>query len=249
MPPFNPPTLRTLAVDYSDSGSGERFEGYVVAPADLSPRLPCVVLAHDWSGLTEPTMRLAERYARLGYVCFALDAYGKGVRGDPLGDNAALMDPLMRDRRLLRQRLLAGFDAASGFPGVDAARMAAVGYCFGGLCALDLARAAPPNLLAAVSFHGALQAPGAVPPRRIDASVLLLHGWEDPVAPPADVLAIARELTDAGADWQLHAYGHALHAFTFDGAVFPERGIVYDRRADVRSWAAMRAHLDGVFRQ
>lgn len=247
MPCSHPPALQKFAVDYTDSDG--RFEGYAVAPAGLSTPLPCVVLAHDWSGLTAPTMRLAERYAGLGYVCFALDAYGKGARGDPLGDNAFLMEPLMRNRPLLRQRLLAGFGAARALPGVDAARMAAVGYCFGGLCALDLARAAPANLLAAVSFHGALQPPQALAPRSIDASVLLLHGWEDPVAPPADVMAIARELTEAGADWQLHAYGHALHAFTFEDAAFPERGIVYDRHADARSWAAMRAHLEEAFKR
>lgn len=238
--------LRGSSIDYTDSGT--IFEGVVVAPAESSAPLPCIVLAHDWSGLTAPTMRLAERYAGLGYVCVALDAYGKGVRGDPLGDNARLMDPLMRDRPLLRRRLLAGFAAASAFPGVDPARMAAVGYCFGGLCALDLARAAPANLRAAVSFHGALQPPDGLAPCRIDARVLLLHGWEDPVAPAADVLAIARELTEAGADWQLHAYGHAQHAFTFEAAAFPERGIVYDGRADERSWAAMRAHLAEAFR-
>jgi len=244
----HPPSadLRKTSIDYTDSDTV--FEGYAVSPAHASAPLPCIVLAHDWSGLTAPTMRLAERYAGLGYVCVALDAYGKGVRGDPVGVNALLMDPLMRDRSLLRRRLLAGFKAASAFPGVDPARMAVVGYCFGGLCALDLARAAPVNLRAAVSFHGVLQPPAALAPGRIGASVLLLHGWEDPVAPPPDVLAVGRELTEAGADWQLHAYGHAQHAFTFEGAAFPERGIVYDRRADERSWAAMRAHLAEAFR-
>lgn len=247
MPHSSPIALRALAVDYSDSDTV--FEGYAVAPCHASTPLPCIVLAHDWSGLTTPTMRLAERYAGLGYVCVAIDAYGKGMRGDPSGDNTALMQPLLRDRALLRRRLLAGFEAARALAGVDPARMAAVGYCFGGLCALDLARAAPANLRASVSFHGVLQAPDAAPSARIDASVLLLHGWDDPVAPPADVLAITRELTRAGADWQLHAYGHAQHAFTFKDAAFPERGIVYDRSADERSWAAMRAHLAEAFRR
>ncbi|MCY1217562.1 Dienelactone hydrolase family protein [compost metagenome] len=153
------------------------------------------------------------------------------------------MNPLLSDRALLRQRLLAGLEAAKALSGVDASRMAVVGYCFGGLCALDLARAAPPDLLAAISVHGVLQPPLIGEQAPITASVLLLHGWEDPVAPPKDVLCIAKELTEAGADWQLHAYGHARHAFTFEGANFPERGIVYDAAADRRSWAAMRAFL------
>ena len=233
--------LHTRTIDYADGGT--LFEGYAVAPPGGAGRRPCVVLAHDWSGLNDVIKRRAERFAALGYISFALDAYGKGVRGDPVGDNAHLMDPLLEDRALLRRRLLAGVGAAGRLPGVDGTRMAVVGYCFGGLCALDLARANAAGLKAAISVHGGLRPPDLGVQRPITASVLLLHGWEDPVAPPADVLAIARELTQAGADWQLHAYGHAQHAFTFEGANFPERGIVYDRRADQRSWGAMRRHL------
>ncbi len=231
-------------VAYADGD--EQFEGYAVVPDGVASQCACVVLTHDWSGLTGPTKRLAHRYAALGYICFALDAYGKGLRGDPVGVNAHLMEPLMQDRALLRRRLLAGYAAAQRFPGVDDTRMAVVGYCFGGLCALDLARAGAANLKAAVSFHGGLQAPGLETAARIEASVLLLHGWEDPFVPPDDVLAIGRELTEAKADWQLIAYGHALHAFTFEDANFPERGIVYNEKADRRSWAAMRNHLSAT---
>ncbi|KQT65836.1 dienelactone hydrolase [Aureimonas sp. Leaf460] len=236
--------FRTRAIHYSDGET--RFEGHVVIQQPASGKTPCIVLLHDWSGLTEPTMRLAERYAGLGWICIALDLYGEGVRGDPLGDNSALMNPLMEDRALLRRRLMAGFDAACRFEGVDETRIAAIGYCFGGLCALDLARAGPANLKAAISFHGGLQPPAFADQPAIGASILLLHGWEDPIVPPADVLAITRELTDARADWQLHVYGHARHAFTFEGANAPERGVVYDPIADERSWAAMRSHLDAA---
>ncbi len=236
---------RTEAIVYP--GDGMEFEGYVALPHKDASKRPCVVLAHDWSGLNDPIRRLAERYADLGYICFALDVYGKGVRGDPLGDNSALMMPLLDDRACLTRRLLAGFEAACRIDGVDAGRMAAIGYCFGGLCALDLARAAPPNLKAVVSFHGGLQAPPVAPQAPITASILLLHGWEDPIVPRSDVLAIADELTAAGADWQLHAYGHARHAFTFEGARFPERGVVYDEASDKRSWAAMKWHLATAF--
>lgn len=238
----------TQAIDYSCDGN--IFEGYVVTPQlHQDQQRPCIVLAHDWSGLTDPTRRLAARYADLGYICFALDAYGKNVRGDPLGDNAHLMNPLLGDRAQLGRRLLAGLEAASRFPGVDRARMAAVGYCFGGLCALDLARAAPEQLLAAVSFHGVLRAPEIGSGKKIHSSILLLHGWEDPIAPPDDVIAIAKELTTAGADWQLHAYGHAKHAFTFEGANLPHYGVLHDRKADERSWAAMCTHLKSAFNE
>jgi len=229
-------------VEYSDGKT--EFEGYIVSPRKAGSSSACILLAHDWSGLTEPTKRLAHRYAGLGHFCFALDIYGKGVRGDPLGDNTPLMSPFMDDRALLRDRLLAGYAAARRLPGVDDTRMAAVGYCFGGLCALDLARAGPPNLKAAVSFHGGLRSPMLESPNAIDASILILHGWEDPFVPPEDVEAIAAELTSAGADWQIHAYGHAMHAFTFEQAKFPDRGIAYEPTADKRSWAAMRSHLE-----
>lgn len=226
---------------YSD---GElTFEGYVVVPEPDGEKQACILLAPDWSGLTDPTKRLAEKYAALGYVCLALDVYGKGVRGDPIGDNSHLMGPLMDDRGLLRRRLLAGYEAVQRIPGVDVKRIAVVGYCFGGLCALDLARAGPQNLQAAVSFHGGLTAPDLRVSERINASILLLHGWADPLVPREEVLAISDELTLAGADWQLHIYGHAQHAFTFEGATFPERGVVYDGKADERSWEAMRVHL------
>lgn len=234
--------LRGQEIEYTDGDT--QFEGYVVVPETAVAGRACVVLTHDWSGLTAPTKRLAARYAALGYACFALDVYGKGVRGDPVGDNSNLMNPLIEDRALLQRRLLAGYDAAQRFPGVDGERMSVVGYCFGGTCALDLARGNPPNLKAAVSFHGGLKSPNPGGDHPISASILLLHGWDDPMAPPEDVLEIADELTAAGADWQLHVYGHAQHAFTFEDANFPERGIVYDRKADERSWAAMRHHLD-----
>lgn len=239
------PALERESVDYTDGSTV--FEGYVARPADLTQDVPCVLLAHEWSGLNGAMNQIADRIAALGFVSFAVDVYGKGLRGDELGDNSHLMDPLMADRGLLRRRLLAGLSTAVRQPRVDASRIAAVGYCFGGLCALDLARAALPELRAVISVHGGLQPPRIGPQTHIGASILLLHGWEDPIVPAADVLAIATELTDAGADWQLHAYGHARHAFTFAGANFPERGIVYDAKADRRSWHAMKAFLAEQF--
>jgi dienelactone hydrolase len=122
---------------------------------------------------------------------------------------------------------------------VEASKIVVMGYCFGGLCALDLARAAPQGLVGAISIHGDLRPPGLTTQPKIEASVLVLHGWDDPIAPPADVLAICTELTEAGADWQLHAYGHAMHAFTFVGADMPEKGIKYDRTASERSWISV----------
>ncbi len=235
----------TGRVDYVDGDVA--CEGFVAyEEARSGERRPCVLLAHDWSGRLAHIDELTEGLARLGYVGFALDVYGKGVRGEVAGDNSGLMNPFLADRAMLARRLKAGLAAARAHEAVDPARVAVVGYCFGGLCALDLARSGVEGLRGAVSIHGVLGPPGLGPQGPISASVLVLHGWEDPLAPPGAVLALARELTEAGADWQLHAYGHAMHAFTAEGLNFPERGIAYDALADRRSRAAMRQFLEEV---
>lgn len=239
------PTLRTERVEYA--GDDTIFEAYVAVPEPAETARPGILLAHDWSGLNVGMQRVADRIATLGYVSFAIDLYGKGVRGDETGDNSHLMAPLLNDRGLLLRRLLAGLAAAKRHANVDPGRIAIMGYCFGGLCALDLARAVPAGLVAAISFHGVYAPPRLEPQAPINAKILLLHGWEDPFAPPSDVISLARELTAAGADWQLHAYGHALHAFTFSRANAPERGIAYNAAADRRSWAAMTAFLGETF--
>lgn len=232
--------------EYSDGG--ELFEGYVVEPdVSLGGQRPCVLVLHDWSGVNSGMHEVAERVAGLGYVAFAADVYGKGRRGGETDDNSSLMNPLVGDRALLRQRLLASLRAACQNPRVDGDRIAAVGYCFGGLCALDLARAVPAGLRGVVSVHGVLAPPQLGPQADIQASILLLHGWEDPFAPPAHIEAFAREFTDAKADWQVHAYGHAMHAFSFERAAKPEQGIAYDAAAARRSWQAMQNFFGEVF--
>ncbi|MBL8948842.1 MAG: dienelactone hydrolase family protein [Myxococcales bacterium] len=236
----------TATIAEGRAGQPSRFVGELVRPVGLDAPARTLVLAHDWSGIHDGMRVIADRFAAAGWVACLLDVYGAGVRGDPLGDNHALMDPLLADRGALRRRLLAGFDAVLEHAAVDPSRVAALGFCFGGLCALDLARAAPRSLRAAISVHGVLAPPELGPQAPIDASILVLHGWEDPVAPPPAVLALAAELTAARADWQLHAYGHAQHAFTFPAANAPELGIVYEPRAARRAWATIDAFLDEV---
>ena len=132
-------------------------------------------------------------------------------------------------------------------PAVDAANLVALGYCFGGLCVLDLARANSPGLKGVANVHGVPLPPEIVPQSQIDASVMVLHCWEDPVVPPHDVLALAEELTKANADWQLHAYGHAKQAFTAPRLNFPERGLAYNEDAARRSWSSLQAFLGEMF--
>ncbi len=230
--------------DYRD---GETLlEGYVSLPSGGPGPRPCVLIGHAWAGLTSAMKQTADDVAALGYVAFAMDVYGKGIRGPEDADNSQLMGPLVADRALLRGRLLAGLAAAATLPEVDATRMVGLGYCFGGLCVLDLARAAPDGLRGVISVHGVLTPPELGPQGSIGASVLILHGWEDPMAPQPAALAIAAELTAAGADWQLHAYGHAMHAFTNPDAKSPETGIAYEPKAARRAWRSIANFLDEV---
>ncbi len=231
---------------YFDYADGNAICEAYVAHADASGRRPAVLIAHQWAGQSDAERGAAERLAELGYVGMAIDVYGKGNRGSPGADNSALMNPFMADRARLRTRLLAAVEAARAHAAVDPERIAVIGYCFGGLCALDLARANAPGLRGAVSLHGMFSAPNLGDQPAIKASVLVLHGWDDPMAPPADVLALAQELTAAKADWQIHAYGHAMHAFTNPAAAAPERGLAYNEKAAHRSWAAVQAFLAEV---
>jgi dienelactone hydrolase len=156
------------------------------------------------------------------------------------------MAPFMNDRRRLLTRLNAGLSTALAMPIVDGKRVAVMGFCFGGLCALDLARANA-EVRGVVSFHGLLKPSGFTEPK-LRAKILMMHGYDDPLAPPEDVLAVAQEFTAAGADWQLHAYGHTVHAFTNPKAQNRAGGLQYDEAADRRSWHTLEEFLGEVLK-
>jgi len=236
--------MREQYIEYRD---GEvLLEGFLCYDeAHPGPR-PAVLICHAFSGRDEFVERKARRLAWQGYACFALDNYGKGKRGTTREESTALMTPFMKDRRMLLKRLQAGLDAAKALPIIDSRRIAVMGFCFGGLCALDLARG-DADIRGAVSFHGLLKPSGFTEPK-IRAKVLMMHGYDDPLAPPQDVLAVAKEFTDAGADWQLHAYGHTVHGFTNPTANNRDGGMQYDEAADRRSWHALAEFLAEVLK-
>lgn len=219
---------------------GETYDAAIVAPAG-GPR-PGVLVFHGWEGRSEGQEIFGRRLAELGYAAFCVDLYGKGRRGTTPAECEALMTPLISDRALLRKRLLNAVQVAGAAPEIDAARMAAIGFCFGGLCVLDLARAGAP-LKAVGSFHGLFTPPGLPSVTPIRAKVAAFHGWDDPMVPPADVVALGQELTEAQADWQIHAYGGAMHAFMAPGADMPEMGIQYHERTATRAWRALTDFL------
>lgn len=234
--------LTTASLRYSDGET--EFEGYWTAPEGLEGPVPGILMAPAFGGVGDQMKLNADRVAKTGRPVLLLDPYGIESMADRSLDAMARMAGMIAARDVLRRRLLAALDALKARPEVDAARIAACGYCFGGLCALDLARAAPEGLLGAVALHGVLS-PSGLEPRKISASVLVLHGWADPLALPADVVALAEELDAAGADWQIHGYGGVVHAFTTPQANTPGRAM-YDARADRRSFAAMTGLFDEV---
>ena len=219
--------------------------GVLCRDETLAGARPGILLVHGGAGLDEHARQQARRYAALGYVVFAGDMLGDGVAGDRdrvIGCLTALRD----DPALLVRRTRAGLAALAGCPGTDG-RAAAVGFCFGGLAVLQLARSGEP-MAAAVSIHGSLGTSGPAEPGSVRARLLVCHGALDPHVPLADVAAFAKEVNDAGADWQLIMYGGAMHGFTHasarPGAV---PGVAYDEPADQRSFAAARGFLAEAF--
>lgn len=229
-------------------GPGGPFEGVIAYEDEVTTLRPGVLVLPNVLGQKEADNVHAENLAKLGYVAFAADVFGQGKRITPEASNRTqYMDEMNADRALLRDRLRASLDTLAGFDRVDPAKLAAVGYCFGGKCVLDMARSGMP-ILGGVSFHGVYDRPDYQSVSPIAAKLLICHGWEDPIAPPEKTVALAAELTEAGADWQIHAYGHAGHAFTdVDRKVSPMPNVAYEPKADRRSWQAMTNFLDEVF--
>jgi dienelactone hydrolase len=226
---------------HEHSLDGETFDACVITPPGHGPK-PGVLVFHGWEGRSDLQEAFGRDLTGLGYAAFCVDLYGKGRRGTTPQECEALMTPLMADRVGLRKRLLHVAETAAAQPEIDAARVAAVGFCFGGLCVLDLARAGAP-LKAVGAFHGLFTPPGLPSVTPIATKVAAFHGWDDPMVPPADVVALGQELTEAGADWQLHAYGGTMHAFMARGANAPEMGIQYNERSARRAWETMRDFL------
>ena len=235
----------TQTIDYKDGGT--LLEGYVAYDDSIKGPRPAVLVAHDWSGRRDYATSKADEVARMGYVGFALDMYGKGVFGSD-GDvelNSSLMGPLAADRAKLRTRMMAALTTVRSLDVVDASKVSAMGYCFGGMCVLELARAGA-DVGGVISIHG-IFSPGDVANEAISAKVLCLHGHDDPMVPPEQVLAFEQEMSIASADWQMHTYGGTMHAFTNPGANNPGFGALYNPDADRRASRSIENFLSEAF--
>jgi dienelactone hydrolase len=238
--------LKTETVEYTHGGAV--LEGYLAYDDALEGKRPAVAVVHEWWGLNAYVKKRADQLARLGYVAFALDMYGKGKVTTDAKQAGEWSAAFRNDRALGRARAAAGLAVLRNHKLTDPGRVAAIGYCFGGTTSLEMARGGA-DLAGAVSFHGSLDTPKPAEPGSVKARILVLHGGEDPFVPPAQVAAFEEEMRKAGADWQVHAYGGAMHSFTNpDSDGYGLKGAAYNERADRRSWEAMKLFFAEIFK-
>src|SRR4051812_27997732 len=224
---------------------GEQLESVFVGRRDSEAR-PTVILIPTVMGVSELEKTFGRRLVELGYNALVADLFGKEFHGAPRDAMFAEMTRLRGDRVALRRRLEHVLAIAKGLDEVSRNEIVVAGYCFGGQCALDLARTGA-DIAAAVSFHGLFDPPG-IAPEKIKAKVVCFHGWDDPMVPPEAVVALGKELTEGGADWQIHAYGNVAHGFTNPKAhEIGLDGVRYNALAAERSWTSFINLLEELF--
>jgi dienelactone hydrolase len=227
------------SVDYKHGDLA--LEGYLACDETTPEKRPGVLVVHEYWGLNDYPRRRADELAKLGYVAFAIDMYGKGVVAKDSKEAGALAKAVKSDRKLMRERATAGLSVLKAHKLVDPARIAAIGYCFGGTTVLELARSGAP-VAGVVSFHGGLDTPDPKDASNIKGKVLVCNGADDPSCGPKAVAAFEDEMRAAHVDWQVMNFGGAVHGFTNSG-----NKKAYNEAADRRSWAAMRAFFDEIF--
>ncbi len=223
---------------------GEDFDIELLRPEGEGEH-PCVLVFHAWKGRGEHEQQRARRLAELGFVAAGVDLYGVGKRGHDTDSARELMMGLLSDPPKLRARIQASFETVRALESVDASRMGAIGFCFGGLCVQIAARMGL-DLRGVVSFHGLLKV-GQPLETRPKAKLMIQHGQDDPMVPPEDLSAFAAEMKRIDADWVLHAYPGVQHAFTNPAAADTAGGLIYDADADARSWLEMRRFFEDCF--
>ncbi|MCP4297979.1 MAG: dienelactone hydrolase family protein [Proteobacteria bacterium] len=239
--------IKSEAIIYEDPRSGDKFEGAISWDNDKPGQRPGVLVAHAFGGQSQFDIDKSIELAKLGYVAFAIDMYGKGRRGSSPEESRELMNELNSDRPELLKRIQLALEVLKEHPFVNTAKLGAIGFCFGGKCVLDLARSGA-EVCGVVSFHGLLDKPEIEISKPIVSAVLVLHGWDDPMATPEQTIGLTKEKTKNNADWQLLAFGNTGHAFTNPKADAYEDGLFYKESADNRSWIAMTGFFTEVFK-
>lgn len=223
------------------------FESFLLLPPEATPPVPLVLIVPDWWGFTDRPFARAERIvSELGIAAGVVDLYGKGVRPANTAQCAQHALPLKADRPRLRERFTLALHAFCAHGAIDATRLLAMGYCFGGQAALELARSGT-ALRGAASFHGALDTPDPSLAANIRCPLLVMHGAKDPHIPRSHVVAFMDEMDAAGVDYHFVQHGNAMHSFTNAQANDPANGFAYHPAADAESWALFARFIQRVF--
>lgn len=245
--------VQTKSIEYRDGDVV--LEGFLAwnssakdaAAGKDSTTAPGILIVHQWMGLTDYEKTRCRQLAELGYVAFAVDIYGKGIRPNNMPEAGKQATIYKTDRELFRRRLNLGLEQLRAQSGVSKNQIAAIGYCFGGTGVLELARSGA-DVAGCVSFHGGLDSPSPEHGKNIKAKLLICHGADDPFVAAKDIEAFLKELNDSKVDWQMINYSGAVHSFTHPEAGNDNsRGAAYNESADRRSWQAMRAFFDELF--
>lgn len=237
--------IKTEMIDYESNGT--LMQSYLAYDDANTSARPGILIVPDWMGLGPYAKQKAEQLAKEGYVAMAIDVYGKGVRPKDTTEASKFVAKFQADRKTLRERTKAAYDALVARKEVTPNKILIMGYCFGGMTALELARSGT-NLVGTVSFHGLLSTPHPEDAKNIKGSVLVLHGADDPMVPPSEVDAFKKSMKEAGVDLTFISYPGAVHAFTNPAAGHDKStGIAYDEKADKESWSAFEAFLKKVF--
>lgn len=221
----------------------DKFQGVICYDDKIKEPFPGVIVSHQYSGCSAFEERKCEFLAKAGYFAFAIDLYGKGIRGNTPEESLKLMNQLSEDRTVLAKRINHCLTLLKNHDLVDSNKVAAIGYCFGGRCVLDLARSgAELNLV--VSFHGIYDRPNIENPKEIKTPILILHGDTDPYATENDLKNLLTELKEKNAKWSIHIFGDVAHAFTNPAADDVANGLKYDRDAMHMSWKIMKNYFN-----
>lgn len=235
----------TQTVEYEDEGTP--LEGFLAYDDAVEGARPGILIVHQWMGLSENEKMRARMLAGLGYVAFAADVYGKGVRPATAEEAAAESGKYLADRALLRRRVAAGLKRLKEESRVNPQKTAAIGYCFGGCAVLELARSGA-DVQGVVSFHGLLNTPNPKDAENIRCPLLVMQGAEDPYANDESIQKFLDEMRAANVDFQFIDYGGAVHGFTQKSAGDDKsKGVAYNAKADARSWVAMRGFFQEIF--
>ena len=236
----------TSTIEYKHGDT--TLQGFLAFDDSFKGVRPGVLVVHQWMGLTDYEKHRAEQLAALGYVAFCADVYGKGVHPKDTTEAGAEATKYKSDRALLRARVNAALDRLKKLEVVDTKHVAAIGYCFGGTAVIELARSSA-DIAGVVSFHGGLDSPTPDDGQKIRCKILACHGADDPFVKADDLAAFEKEMREANVDWQLIKYGGAVHSFTQPQAGNDNsKGAAYNERADKRSWEAMKAFLESIFK-